>query len=444
MRGGEGSSAHPPQAHPRPPAHARTHTGAAPAEGGGRSAWIADDMVGRALDIAIDVTRAERIPVILPIFADACRQQRRRKLILMVRGTWRELEQCHRHCGDVFNATIAHIGHVHAPASKCTCVANLAAHDRQHTTLYKLATGEADLLFVHMDMYVNMRLLESLPWFANGTASATPASGIPWDMNRDVNFTSHKTVCIDAAMVPHCVPVNVTCGYGAGHSCCMMDCGGVIWQWWSNSLHYCHVGAKEGGFRQCCFGWSDFVFVPRQKHTLLRRILTHLWGAMHDVSIPTALNALKQVHGLPWKNVDCFGSCCTAVPFNATTRRGLCAHKISLQSHHLSNYSCLDGPVPSPPLGFDRPHDITRPPSFGVASRIPPFDSASRMVAMTPWIPFTRGSVTTRNVTTPVCDTPPLYVVRVSPSSTSTAAPLSNITATDSVHDHVHYHDVEE
>ena len=219
----------------------------------------------------------------------------------------------------------------------CSCVAAHAEPSHMHLNIAAAATGERDMLYAHADMLVNISaLLSSL------TGRASTASPLDGLMMRGVGRIPSK--CIPIAQMTSC--------RGSGDY--NYTCDGHRWWWWSRSDKACRMAGALLGLDACCYGWSDFVFLPARSQATFRRLATggrshaihgvdegldadfkrdDLRAVMHEVAIPTILHhmRLQRWGGVPWQRVRCAGACCDKV--RATEMTGgplLCAHKVPL------------------------------------------------------------------------------------------------------------------
>ena len=177
------------------------------------------------------------------------------------------------------------------------------------------ATGTHDLLFAHLDMWVNMRALLASPWFAHGTHMVTPHRGLGF---------FRRAACIPLQKMRECTEINATCGFRR-HNCTMVKCAGTVWPWFGRSDRTCvakadHINSRAAACRareckphstnatdleccaprvhECCVGWSDLVFLPSRAHTAFRALSAAFSGRSHfaalfaEVAIPTMLNAI--------------------------------------------------------------------------------------------------------------------------------------------------------
>ena len=70
------------------------------------------------------------------------------------------------------------------------------------------------------------------------------------------------------------------------------------WGWYADSHAKCAEAAKALGFDECCFGWSDFVYVPISALYEYARVLSSppMRRLFHEVAIPTTINLLASRH----------------------------------------------------------------------------------------------------------------------------------------------------
>ena len=232
---------------------------------------------------------------------------------------------------------------------RCSCFVARSEPEYMHLNIAALADGTADLLFTHMDGFVNASML---PLLRRHNETATPAGGL------SLHGQPVEPACISLDSLAHCSgdakSANVTCG-------------GRTWAWWSHSHIHCLAASSALGIKECCYGWSDLVYLPAHTQAAFRRLAagasglvatariartpavtleqagslaalqpasTDMRAVFHEVAIPTILNAMRLPRwgGMPWRRVRCLGSCCTGVNSPTFESGGphLCAHKVHL------------------------------------------------------------------------------------------------------------------
>ena len=108
------------------------------------------------------------------------------------------------------------------------------------------------------------------------------------------------------------------------------------WGWYADARQRCLAAAATLGAADCCYGWSDFLYVPARALPALAALLggTELRGVFHEVAVPTAVNLLvrRGGHGR-WRLLPrCQGSAMT--PRLNRPQLGqirYCAHRMDLK-----------------------------------------------------------------------------------------------------------------
>ena len=197
----------------------------------------------------------------------------------------------------------------------------------QHVGISRLMATQAarhsrfvGALFLHFDMWVNVwRLHLSLPfgsvWMPqNGVARAT------------------RTTYSD----PRCFAVRKTSRRrrAAGS---LVDYNHSLgrYPWHMGSMPACVAAVKKLGETQCCYGWTDLVYVPTPVVGLFAEVCETMDEVFHEVAIPTAVYILTRRSRVPLHLLRCDGSCCVRLPPpparpNSTSK--MCGHKFSMRT----------------------------------------------------------------------------------------------------------------
>lgn len=237
-----------------------------------------------------------------------------------------------------------------ACGSGCACAVSVTEPTHMHQNIAQYATGERDLLYTHMDMFVNVSMIN---FMRRQNATISPAHGLQMGSERVESW------CMPRQHLQNCT--------GAQQPGSPRTCNGRTWWWWSQADVTCRVAARALNLDVCCYGWADFVWLPAHAHRTFRRLATGgssleplatnarlghrlLRGAarynrddfrevMHEVAIPTILHHMQaEPWGrVRWRRLDCEGSCCSSFRpgefiHRAAQRPLLCAHKIYLPS----------------------------------------------------------------------------------------------------------------
>jgi len=104
------------------------------------------------------------------------------------------------------------------------------------------------------------------------------------------------------------------------------------WFWWDNSQAACASAIRTSGvaFNQCCFGWSDLVYLPASTHKRFRSMAWAFQGVFHEVALPTILHALAYDGVAMLAFVDCTGGCCWDLEW-LSVGGALCHHRVMLE-----------------------------------------------------------------------------------------------------------------
>ena len=191
-------------------------------------------------------------------------------------------------------------------ASGCSCIVARAEPSHMHVNIAAAADGKHDLLYSHADMLVNVSALLSST--AGSPMTASPSGGL---MMRGVGRVRSR--CIPITQMASCS--------GSGDN--NYTCGGYRWWWWVRSDKACRMAGALLGLDECCYGWSDLLFLPARAQATFRRLAAggrshairgvdegldadfkrdDLKGVMHEVAIPTILRhmSLPRWGGVPW------------------------------------------------------------------------------------------------------------------------------------------------
>ena len=325
----------------------------------------AGDMLTMVLHIAKHV---KRIPALLQAYAPCLP----RGLDLAFQVKQLEVGNCSAYCSH------------HGALWPCRCIVERTWPQMQHKNLYHLARGRRHLLFVHGDMWLNMRALLRSAWLYDARHIVTANQGVAGMLqapqgneNSVVNApeaTIREPVCLPIAELLTCSPISVTgCGL-RNITCTRLRCSGTVWNWFFDSHLACARAARLHNVSECCVAWSDVLFLPRHVHGAFRTMAKAFWEVFHEVAIPTILNAIARrvppptVRGsrgssdrkgvgvggstfkatdapanqsmhtcTPWMPVlDCAGGCCEDVlTFSPAVRARPCAHRMRLERRHL-------------------------------------------------------------------------------------------------------------
>ena len=107
------------------------------------------------------------------------------------------------------------------------------------------------------------------------------------------------------------------------------------WGWYADSRQRCLNAAAQHDAPDCCYGWSDFVYVPARALPEFARLLRApaFRGLFHEVAVPTVVNTLVRRGLAKWRLLPrCQGSSMTPrVNQMQLGKLQYCAHRIDLK-----------------------------------------------------------------------------------------------------------------
>ena len=114
------------------------------------------------------------------------------------------------------------------------------------------------------------------------------------------------------------------------------------WGWYSSSKMRCMRAVEGMGAEDCCFGWSDFVYVPSVVLPSFSKLLSEgpFRQVFHEVAVPTVLALLVRRRMLSssftavrWRTLPrCQGYSSGTLEREQLTSITYCAHKLNLNS----------------------------------------------------------------------------------------------------------------
>jgi hypothetical protein len=237
--------------------------------------------------------RVDRIPVLWRTFRSCTR-----RLIFQVAP--RELPSCVALCGSFSNRT-------------CECAAHRFGRTLAHMNIAYFADSTSDLLFMHADMWVNVRAVSKAAAHPSGASIAlTPLNGlrmrgepvrdtcIPLEAMRttchghqgNVTCMGHTWHC--ALYAPHRFRDDACFRLPASHTRAVVFHRGVMCAGWSASHLTCPRAAARAGIAACCIGWSDLLYLPVHAQAAFRSLSSFFVQVFHEVALPTILHHLEQ------------------------------------------------------------------------------------------------------------------------------------------------------
>ena len=313
----------------------------------------------RPVNVFVHICKhAERMPLVMRSFQCGIGQ---RKALLHFQVKPVEMPLCLSLCA---NASAGLLDPAFRGLS-CGCVSERAWPQLQHVNLLPFADGKHDLLFAHADLWVNALAIAAMPWFRRGDTAVTPASGMHSGGQLPAIAGSGRR-CVPAATMDACVKEEIDLGavwtrnagtapvagaspgsfYWRNRTRTTYRCPDATgkldspWDWWMDAHLRCRTAALSRGVAECCYGWSDFVYLPRRAHAAFTELAAAFRAVFHEVALPTILNELRnRSGGVKWdtSSLRCAGGCCVNLPWNRETLNAPCGHKVLLQ--HLPRLS---------------------------------------------------------------------------------------------------------
>ena len=104
------------------------------------------------------------------------------------------------------------------------------------------------------------------------------------------------------------------------------------WPWFGGAHRACHRAARLIGATHCCFGWSDFVYMPLRLLDTFTALLQRMGELFHEAAVPTAINRLAKSHGATWRLLPrCEGSATAGQLLASQLHKQLdCGHRLNL------------------------------------------------------------------------------------------------------------------
>ena len=210
------------------------------------------------------------------------------------------LEEC-----TPLNITWSAVRHLHYPA--------IFQHALKQAAKGDDGRRSRGVLVTHADMFLNVRRFHGAmfdaPWMARG--------GLPLLSGAD---TLPRNL-----PVPRCYAVTSRT-YQRDRS----------WFWFDHAKPRCRQAIEPLGGTECCFGWSDLLYVPRAMLGPFGRALGSFAGVHHEVAVATVLRLLAtRDPALAARALECRGSCCARLSPDGfqpdpRTSDALCGHRLNL------------------------------------------------------------------------------------------------------------------
>ena len=228
--------------------------------------------------------------------------------------------------------------------SVCECA--LARHERayHHRNVIEHASGDESILFAHADVWLNLpalvRHIDRHPF-----ASLSPHAGL-----QGTSFKPTRSKCVprehldeEADWFWHdgskqgCVAANLELNHRVREM--RLRAGELDGVWGGGAP----ADARSlGGFAawnaswQCCYGWVDVFFLPRDVHALFRHAARAFWDVQLEVAVPTIFKSFEVAGLAPWRTFDCHGGCCHKLMWAQVKHRTMCAHRTNLEAATIS------------------------------------------------------------------------------------------------------------
>lgn len=203
--------------------------------------------------------------------------------------------------------------HARHKSANCSSIGEKVYSHKSMVHILDVMMYDSDVIITHGDMFLNMSHPRFLP-------SKHPENA--WTPYNTVHFTKKEI-----GGRPVCRQLGTD-----------LD-GDKAWYWWNNDKVKCSrmMQSSNVSFPECCYGWVDFVYIPRHAIRPFVTWMQHgFWNLTIETSIPTVLNLLEGENILTWLNQPCLGSCCRTVSWKQAYKSP-CAHRVDLKTIYTKN-----------------------------------------------------------------------------------------------------------